>query len=160
VHRLDLVLADEPLPRQAAVKAFNHALGHTGMSFLCARTLRPTLQGRFPQCLNGAPLLVPGAASAIRRRLDAWLAQRQLQPRIVGEFDDPALMKAFGRDGRGLFLAPTVLETEVVAQYGAIALGRAEDLQEEFFAISPERRISHPCVAAIAGAARGGLLQT
>jgi LysR family transcriptional activator of nhaA len=158
VHRLDLVLADEPLPRQAGVKAFNHALGHTPMSFLCTAGLRETLQGGFPQCLNGAPMLVLGPASAIRRRLDDWFVKHRLQPRIVGEFDDPALMKAFGRDGRGVFLSPTVLETETQAQYGVAVLARTDELHEEFFAISPERRISHPCVAAIAGAARDQLL--
>lgn len=157
VHRLDLVLADEPLPRQAGVKAFNHALGQTAMSFLCTRELRAALKGRFPQCLNGAPLLVQGAASAIRRRLDDWLVKHGLQPRVVGEFDDPALMKAFGREGRGVFASPTVLEAEVQAQYGVVALARTDELQESFYAISPERRISHPCVAAIAGAARDQL---
>jgi LysR family transcriptional activator of nhaA len=158
VHRLDLVLADEPLPRQVGVKAFNHALGSTSMSFLCTRELRKTLQGRFPQCVNGAPLLVQGAASAIRRRLDAWLVKHQLQPRIVGEFDDPALMKAFGREGRGVFLSPTVLEQETQAQYGVQVLGQTDELVEEFYAISPERRISHPCVAAISSAARDSLV--
>ena len=157
VHRLDLVLADEPLPRQGGVKAFNHALGSTTMSFLGTPGLKATLQGRFPQCLNGAPLLVQGAASAIRRRLDAWLVKHQLQPRIVGEFDDPALMKAFGREGRGVFLSPTVLEAETIAQYGVRMVGRTDELVEEFYAISPERRISHPCVAAIATAARDQL---
>ena len=157
MHRLDLVLADEPLPRQAAVKAFNHALGQTAMSFLCTASVRATLKGRFPQCLNGAPLLVQGSASAIRRRLDGWLTKHRLQPRIVGEFDDPALMKAFGREGRGVFLSPSVLEAETRAQYGVVVIGHTDELLEEFYAISPERRISHPCVAAIAGAARDQL---
>jgi LysR family transcriptional activator of nhaA len=157
VHRLDLVLADEPLPRQVGVRAFNHALGSTAMSFLGTPELRATLKGSFPLCLNGAPLLVQGAASAIRRRLDDWLVKHQLQPRIVGEFDDPALMKAFGRSGRGVFLSPTVLEAETEAQYGVTVLGRTDELVEEFYAISPERRISHPCVAAIAAAARDQL---
>lgn len=158
VHRLDLVLADEPLPRQAGVKAFNHALGQTAMSFLCTPALRATLKGRFPHCLNGAPLLVQGAASAIRRRLDDWFVKHGLQPRIVGEFDDPALMKAFGREGRGVFASPTVLEAETQAQYGVVTLARTDELAESFYAISPERRIHHPCVAAIASAARDQLL--
>ena len=157
VHRLDLVLADAPLPRQAGVKAFNHVLGQTAMSFLCTRQLRATLKGRFPECLNGAPLLVQGATSALRRQLEDWLVKHRLQPRIVGEFDDPALMKAFARQGHGVFASPTVLEAETQAQYGVVALARTDELQESFYAISPERRISHPCVAAIAGAARDRL---
>jgi len=157
LHRLDLVIADEPLSRRVSVKAFNHALGSSPMSFFCAPALRPLLQGPFPQCLNGAPLLIPGAASSLRQQLEGWLARHQLHPRVVGEFDDGALMLAFGREGRGVFLSPGVLEDETVAQYGVEVVGRSVELVEEFFAVSVERRISHPCVAAITEAARGRL---
>jgi len=153
LHRLDLVIADEPLSRKISVKAFNHALGTSPMSFFCAPGLQ--LQGDFPQCLNGAPLLVPGAASPARQLLEAWLTRHQLQPRVVGEFDDGALTKAFGREGRGVFMSPSVLEDETVAQYGVRVVGRSDELVDEFFAISVERRISHPCVVAITQAARG-----
>lgn len=157
VHRLDLVIADEAMGRQLSVKAFNHALGTTAMSFFAAPALKTKLARGFPKCLDGAPMLVQGAASAMRQRLELWLAQHQLRPRAVGEFDDAALMKAFGREGRGVFMAPTVLEDETCAQYGVRVLGRTSELVEEFYAISVERRITHPCVAAITEAARGEL---
>ena len=157
VHRLDLVIADEAMGRQLSVKAFNHALGTTAMSFFAAPALKAKLARGFPQCLDGAPMLVQGAASAMRQRLELWLAQQGLRPRAVGEFDDAALMKAFGREGRGIFMAPTVLEDETCAQYGVRVLGRTTELVEEFYAISVERRITHPCVAAITQVARGEL---
>jgi LysR family transcriptional regulator, transcriptional activator of nhaA len=157
VHRLDLVIADEPMSRHVSVKAFNHALGSTAMTFHCTREVKATLKGRFPACLNSAPMLIQGASSAIRLRLEQWFVKHQLQPRIVGEFDDGALMKAFGREGRGVFLAPAVLERETCEQYGVQVLGRTDELLEEFFAISSERRINHPCVAAITTRARGQL---
>jgi LysR family transcriptional regulator, transcriptional activator of nhaA len=157
LHRLDLVIADEPLSRRISVKAFNHALGTTTMSFFCAPSLKPRLQGAFPLCLNGAPMLIQGAASSVRQQLEGWLARHQIHPRIVGEFDDGALMTAFGREGRGVFMSPTVLEAETVAHYGVEVIGRSDELVEEFFAVSVERRISHPCVAAITQAARGRL---
>jgi LysR family transcriptional regulator, transcriptional activator of nhaA len=157
VHRLDLVLADEPMPRQLNVRAFNHALGTTHMSFFATAAVKADLKGRFPACLNDAPMLIQGAASPIRKQLDPWFVKHQLQPRIVGEFDDGALMKAFGREGRGVFLAPTVLERETRRQYGVQLIGRSDELVEEFFAISSERRIHHPCVSAITSVARGSL---
>lgn len=157
VHRLDLVIADEPMNRQLNVKAFNHPLGTTAMSFFCTAALRKTLGRRFPDNLDGAPMLVQGAASAMRRRMEAWLGERQLHVRTVGEFDDAALMKAFGREGRGVFMSPAVLEKETCEQYGVVVLGRSEELVEEFFAVSVERRITHPCVAAITLAARSTL---
>lgn len=155
VHRLDLVIADEAMGKRVSVRAFNHALGTTAMSFYAAPALHGRLAGLpFPACLDGAPMLFQGRATAVRQRLDLWLAERSLRPRPIGEFDDAALMKAFGGEGRGVFMSPTVLEAETCAQYGVQVLGRTADLVEEFFAISVERRITHPCVVAITQAAR------
>ena len=157
LHRLDLVIADEPLSRRISVKAFNHPLGTTAMSFFCTPALKARLKGPFPQCLNDAPMLIQGAASSVRQQLEGWLTRHQIHPRVVGEFDDGALMTAFGREGRGVFMSPAVLERETVAQYGVEVIGRSSELVEEFFAVSVERRITHPCVAAITHAARGQL---
>ena len=157
LNRLDLVIADEPMSKRISVKAFNHALGRTAMSFFCAPTLRPRLKGSFPGCLNGFPLLIPGAQASVRQQLEGWLTRHQIHPRIIGEFDDAALMSAFGREGRGVFMAPTVMEQDTVAQFGVDVIGRTEELVDEFYAVSVERRITHPCVVAITDAARGQL---
>jgi len=154
VHRLDLVIADEPMSRRTSVKAFNHALGTTAMSFFAAPALCNTLGADFPACLDAAPMLIQGRASAMRQRLDLWLSEQGLRPRLIGEFDDAALLKAFGAQGRGVFMSPTVLEDETCVQYGVQVLGRSSELVEEFFAISVERRVTHPCVVAITASAR------
>jgi LysR family transcriptional activator of nhaA len=157
LQRLDLVIADEPMSKRMSVKAFNHLLGSTAMSFFAAPQLKAQLQGEFPQCLNGMPMLIQGAAASVRQQLEGWLTQHQIHPRIIGEFDDGALMTAFGREGRGVFMAPSVLEAQTVAQYGVEVIGRTDELVEEFFAVSVERRITHPCVVAITDAARAQL---
>jgi LysR family transcriptional activator of nhaA len=156
VRKVDLVLADEPMSRQMNVRAFNHSLGASSLSFFAAPSLKAQLKGRFPRNLHGAPMLVPTFAG-IRRRFDGWCAARQLQTRVVAELDDSALITAFGREGRGVFMAPTVLEREIRAENGVVVIGQTSDLQEEFFAISIERRITHPCVEAITTAARDRL---
>lgn len=157
LQRLDLVIADEPMSRRISVKAFNHPLGSSSMSFFCAPSLKPLLKGVFPACLDGMPMLIQGAAASVRQQLEGWLTEHQIRPRVVGEFDDGALMTAFGRQGRGVFMAPTVLEAETIAQFGVELIGRTDELMEEFFAVSVERRITHPCVVAITDAARGRL---
>jgi LysR family transcriptional activator of nhaA len=157
LHRMDLVIADEPLTNRLSVKAFNHELGSSPMTFFSAPALAATLQGPFPGCLNGAPMLVPGATSTLRPQFESWLTRHQLHPRVVGEFDDGALMNAFGRQGCGVFISPTVVEAQTAAQYGVQAIGRSNEMNEAFYAISVERRITHPCVAAITHAARGAL---
>ncbi len=157
LNRLDLVIADEPMSKRLNVKAFNHPLGRTAMSFVCAPSLKQRLNGAFPQCLNDFPLLIPGPHASVRQQLEGWLTRHQIHPRIIGEFDDGALMNAFGREGRGAFMAPTVMEQETVEQFGVELIGRTDELVDEFFAVSVERRITHPCVVAITDAARGQL---
>ncbi|MDO9234753.1 MAG: transcriptional activator NhaR [Aquabacterium sp.] len=157
VQRIDLVIADEPMSKQLSVKAFNHALGTTAMSFFCAPALKQSLPDAFPMNLQHAPMLIQGASSAMRQRLELWLTKHQLSVRTIGEFDDAALMQAFGREGRGIFMSPTVLEAETCQQYGVSVLGRTDELVEEFYAVTVERRITHPCVAAITQAARDKL---
>ena len=158
LHRLDLVMADEPMSGRVSIKAFNHPLGSTPMSFYCAPALRASLRGGFPQCLNEAPMLIQSASSSVRKQLDSWLTKHQIHPRIIGEFDDGALMKAFGREGRGIFMSASMLDAETVAQYGVDVIGQTDEMVEDFFAVTVERRIKHPCVAAITESARGQLL--
>jgi LysR family transcriptional activator of nhaA len=156
-HRLDLVIADAPIPPSVSVRAYNHRLGDSGVSFFASPALFKLCKGKFPACLDGAPMLVPGADAAVRSRLERWWEANSLRPRVVGEFDDSALMKAFGQRGKGVFIGPTVLEAEIETQYGVKTLGRTTEIVEEFFAISVERRVTHPCVVAITGAARDRL---
>lgn len=157
LHRLDLVISDAPIPSTVSVRAFNHRLGSCGVSFFAAPSLIASSRGSFPACLDGAPMLMPAEDSAVGQRLRAWLQAKSLQPRLVGECDDSALAKEFGRRGMGIFVGPTVLEPDIEKQYGVRALGATDEVFEEFFAISIERRITHPCVTAITEAARNEL---
>jgi len=159
-HRLDLVIADAPIPPAMSVRAYNHRLGESGLSFFASAALLKRCKGKFPACLDGAPMLVPGADAAVRSRLERWCEANRLRPRVVGEFDDSALMKAFGQRGAGVFIGPTVLESEIETQYGVKTLGRTREIVEEFFAISVERRVTHPCVVAITRAAKSRLFVT
>lgn len=159
-HRLDLVIAGAAIPPSVSVHAFNHRLGSSGASFFASPGIVRQLKGRFPACLDRAPMMVPGNDAAVRGRLEKWFVANAVSPRIVGEFDDSALMKAFGQRGAGVFIGPTVLEAEIRKQYGVKAIGRAEDIVEEFFAISIERRVTHPCVIAITQAARDQLFSS
>ena len=157
LHRLDLVISDAPIPSSISVRAFSHQLGTSGVSFFASPALLKRCGGPFPQCLAGAPMLMPAADSAVGRRLRAWLQARSLHPRIVGEFDDSALAKEFGRRGAGIFVGPSVLSHEIEMQYNVKTLGVAAEVVDEFFAISVERRVTHPCVVAITQSARNEL---
>ncbi|MEK8086985.1 transcriptional activator NhaR [Aquabacterium sp. A3] len=157
VHRLDLVLSDRPLPPALSVNAYTHRLGGSQVGFYASQALAATFEQPFPALLEGAPLLSPGSESAMGLRLRQWLGKQKLRPRVVGEFDDSAMVKALGMQGLGVFLAPRVLDESVRRQYDATCLGEASDLIEEFHVITVERRITHPGVVAITEAARQGL---
>ncbi|MFZ5442071.1 MAG: transcriptional activator NhaR [Myxococcota bacterium] len=157
VHELDVVLADQPAPPDVKVRAFSHKLGQSGMTVFGVKRYGP-LAKRFPQSLDGQPMLFPKPGSALRADLDAWLQRKGVSPRMVGEFDDSALMKVFGDRGRGLFFAPTAIEDALLERDHLQVIGRIEDVRQAYYAISVERRLNHPAVVAIAEKAREDLL--
>ena len=156
VHRLDLVIADSPIPSNVKVRAFEYRLGESGLSFIAAENLCTNPPDTFPACLNHMPLLLPGEESAVRRKLSVWMERKRLRPKVVGEFEDLALMTAFGRAGVGVFAVPTVIEAEIIADPDLRLLGRCEDLRIGYYAITVDRRMTHPCVRAITESAPQG----
>lgn len=154
IHRLDMVLADRPLPSNMDIKGYSHPLGGCGIAFLAARRVTRDLTGDFPACLDAAPLLIPGQDSALRAPLLRWFEQKGIAPNIVGEFEDSALMGAFGQAGAGVFPVATTTAAQMMRQYQVAELGRTSDIRERYFAISVERRLSHPAVLAVSEAAQ------
>lgn len=157
IHKLDIVLSDQPAPDGLGLKAYNHRLGESGMSFFAQRSKARRYKGRFPDSLGDAPLLLPSQYSALRRRLDDWFESHQISPRIAGEFDDSALLKAFGEAGFGVFAAPTVIEAEICRMYRMSVIGSTDEIQERFYAVSLERRLKHESIVLITDTARTDL---
>jgi LysR family transcriptional activator of nhaA len=152
-HEVDLVLTDSPASG-GPLRAYNHLLGESGTTLFAAPALAASLRRQFPKSLHKAPLLLPGASTQIRRALELWLDRSGLEPKRVGEFDDLALMTAFGRAGTGIFPAPTAIESEIVEQYNVRVIGRLPEVRERFYAVSAERKIKNPIVSAVTSAAR------
>ncbi|MGE0864860.1 MAG: transcriptional activator NhaR [Vicinamibacterales bacterium] len=152
-HALDLVIADTPISPAIKVKAFSHPLGETTVTVFGTARLAAARRKNFPQSLDAAPFLLPTDGKTLRRTLDHWFDQQGIRPRIVAEVDDSALLTTFGQAGAGLFVAPTVIEKEVMRQYGVVPVGRLDAVRERYFAISVERRLKHPAVVAISEAA-------
>jgi len=157
VHRLDLVVSDQPMPGGLSLKAYNHFLGESGLSFFASRGRTRRYGEGFPESLHDTPMLLLSQQSALRRRLDDWFETKGIAPRIVGEFDDSALLKAFGEAGVGVFTGPTVIEAQIVRMYRTTVIGRTTEITERFYAISPERRLKHPAVVLITDTARADL---
>lgn len=154
VHKLDLVISDRPMPPTLNVRGFNHLLGECGMTFLASPSLARQCGADFPRGLNGAPLLLPGEDAAVRLKLMRWFEMLRIRPRVMGEFDDGALLKAFGRAGVGIFAVPSVIAEQAEKEFDVVAIGHTNDVTEQFYAISAERRLTHPAVVAIRNTAQ------
>ena len=155
VHDLDVVLSDSPVSPSANIRAFSHLLGECGVAFFATEGVELDSR-RFPKCVNGARLLVPTDNSAFRRNLDEWLAAHDLRPVVIGEFEDFALLRAFAEEGFGMFAAPAVIEKQL-RRYGFKRIGKTDEIRVRFYALSVERRVQHPAVAAICAGAKEGL---
>ncbi len=156
-HRLDIVLADEPASSSANFKTFNHLLGDTGTTFCAAKHLAMRLKRNFPRSLHDAPALLPSENTPFRRALESWFRTQRIQPRVVAEFEDLALMKVMAVEGRGFIAMPSVAVKDAVGKYGFQIIGRADKCCIQFHAISVERRINHPAVNLITEQARATL---
>ena len=152
IHRLDMVIADRPMPTNLNVRAYTHLLGESALAVLGAPALVPGA-AVFPQLLDEAPFLLPGEDVSVRGPLLQWFESRRVRPRIVGEFDDSALMTAFGRAGAGFFAVPEAVAADVIEQTGTRQVGRIAGIAEQLYAITAERRLTHPAIVAISAAA-------
>jgi LysR family transcriptional activator of nhaA len=158
IHGLDLVIADTPAPPTIKVKTYNHLMGESGVTLFATRTLTRRYRRNFPQSLRGAPILLPTSNAMLRRQMDEWLARHGLRPTLIGEFEDSATLKTFGQEGYGLFPGSTVMEEEICRQYRVQVVGQLNSLKQHFYAITVERRLTHPAVLAVVRSARRELL--
>jgi LysR family transcriptional activator of nhaA len=154
LHRLDVVLADSALGSGTHIRAYNHFLGECCISVFATAELAKQYKRGFPASLDEAPMLLPTQNTTVRRAMEQWFDERGIRPHVIHEFEDSALLKVFGHAGEGLFISPAAIENEVCRQYGVRCVGRLEEVNERFYAISAERKLKHPAVVAISRAAR------
>jgi LysR family transcriptional activator of nhaA len=159
LHSLDIVLADTPIPSTVRIQGHSHLLGESGVSLFASQTLADKYRRKFPKSLDGAPFLLPTGNSMLRRGMDEWFSRNGIIPKLVGEFEDGATMKAFGQAGKGIFPGSTVVAKEISRQYLVKKVGEVQDVREQFYAISVERRLKHPGVLAIVDSAKKAIFR-
>jgi len=104
----DLVISDAPVSPHVKVRAFNHLLGESSITFLASPALARRHRARFPKSLDGAPMLLPTDNTALRRSLDKWFQEIGVRPRVreaVQLFEivgfQPPQAATGGADGEG-----------------------------------------------------------
>lgn len=151
---IDLMVSDAPITPASDAKVVSHLLGESATTVFANPRWAEICHQDFPQCLTGAPFLLPTSNTALRRSLDQWFDAEGITPKIQAEIEDSALLKTFGAAGAGLFAAPTAVEDEILKQYGVTAIGRIDAVKERFYAITGRRKLKHPAVTAILDNAR------
>jgi len=154
LYKLDIILSDAPINPTNRMQAYNHLLGECGVSFVAIQPLADQLRSDFPRSLNQAPFLLPTDNTTLRRSLDQWFEAQNIYPDIVAELEDSALMKTFGQSGKGVVPLPDIIDREAATAYDLRLIGRIASIREQFYAITPDRRLKHPAVIAIAEEAR------
>ncbi|MCW8834109.1 MAG: transcriptional activator NhaR [Colwellia sp.] len=153
INKIDCILTDQPLQLGSHVKAYNHLLTESGVTFFAAEDLLKDCNEEFPKILSNFSWLMQSKKSAVRARLSSWLEKNNISPNIVAEFDDSALMKSFGKSGFGIFSSPALIDEYIVDKYDVKIIGHTEEIKERYYIISPERRLKHPAILEIVNAA-------
>ena len=159
IHELDVVLSDSPADPALRIRAYSHLLGECGMIFVAGTKTAARYRRKFPESLDGAPMFLPTDNTALRRNLDFWFESRRIRPVVAGEFEDYALLRAFGETGAAVFPLPSVVEDQLRKQKRLATIGVTSEVRTHFYAISAERKLQHPAVLAIRNAARTELFR-
>src|SRR5215510_1324741 len=154
VHEIDVVLSDAPLTPSLNVRAYSHHLGESAITWMSMPQIAAALRRGFPKSLDGVPVLLPTSDTAIRRAIDQWLARLDIHALVVGEFEDYGLLREFAHAGHGLIPVPSLQVDYFRELYGLVPIGIADGVSVQFYALSIERKIRHPAVAAIVQNAR------
>ena len=149
LNKLDAILSDCPIPPGKSIKAYNHKITDSGLTFYIANAQADSITADFPECLNNQNLLLPGEQSSIKLSILSWLDDHDLHPNIIAEFDDSALTKLFGQSGYGIFCTPSIVEKHVLETYQVQVIGRTTEVKESLYMISSERKMKHPAIALI-----------
>jgi len=159
LHDLDMVLTDAPINPGLRIRGFSHILGESEISVFADSKSSASFKRGFPGSLEGAPCIMPGDRTVLRRLLEQWFESNKIRPRVVAECDDSALLKVIGQEGIGFFTAPSIIKNEVMKQYRVREIGRLDGVVEKFYAVSMDRRIKHPAVQAIVENAKTGIFR-
>ena len=154
LHQLDVVLAGQAAPRNTNQRLSSERISSASLHWYGPASLvRKATRDRFPQSLQDLPVLLPTAHSPLRATLDQWFEELGVQPRIVGEFEDSALLAVFAARGLGVFPVSELGAKDVGLVRGLRLLGECPDLSEEVHAIWSRRGRHHPLVRRIVDAA-------
>ena len=149
LHGVDLVLSDAPVTSANGSRVYNHLIAQSSISVFGSPAIAGRYRSGFPLSLNRAPLLMQTTNTEARRSLDEWFEDQKIRPDVIAEIEDSALLKTFASEGIGLIVASSVVRDTIERQYGLEFVGEINDVTEQFYAITTQRKSKNAAVAAI-----------
>lgn len=161
LHKLDLILSDRPPPPNPSIRLYSHPLVSTPVAWYAAPALADRVHAAQPpggdlaRALVDADIavLLPTTHNVLRERIDRWFERHNAYPRIAGEFEDSALLETFGAGGLGVFPAAAMVEQDLTQRYGVVRVALCDQVEEQFYAITPQKKVEHRLVGRITQAA-------
>ncbi len=154
---LDVVITDSAQPLHTRARVFHHALGDSPVGVFGNAALARRVRGQPPAAFAKVPLLLPPPTSSLRREIESWAGRHGVELSVLGEFEDSALAKTFAANGQGLMFAPAVLADDFRRNHGLHQAGELDGVRTGYSALTVERKVRHPGVAAILDGARRDL---
>lgn len=144
VHALDLVLANEAVPRTAESPWISRLLDEQEACLVGHG--RERRRFRFPHDLDGRRVVLPAVENNLRGAFDAILDRAGVRPVVVAEIEDMAMLRLVARESDALALVPRVVVADELKAKSLVEVFRIPELKETFYAITPTRSYPNPLV--------------
>ncbi|MBI4747408.1 MAG: LysR family transcriptional regulator [Acidobacteria bacterium] len=141
-NELDIVLSDSPLTLKN-VRPQNHLLVESDLMLFGTPDLISKWNSNLPESLNQSPFFIPGPQFQLRHSLEAWLTRHRVTPVVVGEYSDSTLIKLLGSTGRGFFVSPALVASDLQSLYHVSGFQKLDGYVSQVFAVTVENRPRH-----------------
>lgn len=149
LHRLDMVLSDTPLNSSGNIRAYNHHLGDSPISFFTSSDKAKSYRLEFPDCLDKMSLLLPTMNTPLRRALERWFRTSNISPHVCGEFEDSTLQHYMSEVGAGVCVAPKLMKARLQSCHALECFADTRSVTESYYLISMERKLKQPVTQAV-----------
>lgn len=143
-HTLDLVLSNNPVPRDNERHLRSQLVDDQTVSIIGHKKFKKRRAFRFPEDLRDVPMVLPSMESNIRTRFDLIMEKAGIAPLIAAEADDMAMLRLIARETDALALVPPVVVQDELKSGELVELHQIPDIHETFYAVTVARRYPNP----------------
>ncbi len=142
-HHLDLVLANTAIAEiEVSSSLRSRQIARQRVSFVCSKKSSFNLR----RDGSSVSFLLPGARSAINAGFHALCTKLGVIAEVRAEVDDMAMLRLLARDTEAVAVVPPVVVRDELRAKRLHDLGPVAGLEEDFYAVTADRKFPHPLV--------------